>query len=139
MDLLALDDTIVNRPADDKMTHLQAAAYPDRRGATVRLGRCYSVRQPAPDVSRILGHASVDITYRLYAHAVPQAQQQAVEAMERIMGRSESTPYSLRPIDVIRTQGRALPPIFGLVPSKRVRPNRRLRVCRGTSAARCQT
>jgi integrase len=40
---------------------------------------------PAPEVSRILGHASVDITYRLYAHAVPQAQKQALEAMERIL------------------------------------------------------
>ena len=40
---------------------------------------------PAPEVSRILGHASVDITYRLYAHAVPQAQQQALDAMERIL------------------------------------------------------
>jgi integrase len=40
---------------------------------------------PAPEVSRILGHASVDITYRLYAHAVPQAQQQALNAMERIL------------------------------------------------------
>jgi integrase len=29
---------------------------------------------PAPEVSRILGHASVNIAYRLYAHAVPQAQ-----------------------------------------------------------------
>jgi integrase len=42
---------------------------------------------PAPEVSRILGHASVDITYRLYAHAVPQAQQQALDAMERILNR----------------------------------------------------
>jgi integrase len=40
---------------------------------------------PAPEVSRMLGHASVDITYRLYAHAVPQAQQQALDAMERIL------------------------------------------------------
>ena len=41
--------------------------------------------EPAPEVSRILGHASVDITYRLYAHAVPQAQQQALDAMDRIL------------------------------------------------------
>jgi hypothetical protein len=40
---------------------------------------------PAPEVSRILGHASVDITYRLYAHAVPQARQQALDAMERFL------------------------------------------------------
>jgi hypothetical protein len=40
---------------------------------------------PAPEVSCILGYASVDITYRLYAHAVPQAQQQAPDAMECIL------------------------------------------------------
>ena len=40
---------------------------------------------PAPEVSRILGHASADIIYRLYAHAVPQGQQQALAAMKRIL------------------------------------------------------
>jgi hypothetical protein len=40
---------------------------------------------PAPEVSRILGHASADINYRLYAHAVPQAQQQALDATEHIV------------------------------------------------------
>ncbi len=40
---------------------------------------------PAPEVSRVLGHASVDIAHRLYAHAVSQVQQQALAAMERIL------------------------------------------------------
>jgi integrase len=40
---------------------------------------------PAPEVSRVLGRASVDITYRHYAHAAPQAQKQALDAMERIL------------------------------------------------------
>lgn len=40
---------------------------------------------PVPEVARILGHASPDITYRLYAHAIPQAQRRALDAMERIL------------------------------------------------------
>jgi hypothetical protein len=40
---------------------------------------------PVPEVARILGHASPDIIYRLYAHAIPQAQRQALDAMERIL------------------------------------------------------
>jgi len=40
---------------------------------------------PAPEVSRILVHASVDSMYLLYAYAVPQTQQQALAAMERIL------------------------------------------------------
>jgi hypothetical protein len=39
---------------------------------------------PPSEISPILGHASVEITYRLYAHVVPQAQQHALIAIERI-------------------------------------------------------
>jgi hypothetical protein len=37
------------------------------------------------EVSRVLGHANPSITYKLYAHTIPSAQQQAVAAMEAIV------------------------------------------------------
>jgi hypothetical protein len=40
---------------------------------------------PTLEVSRVLGHASVDITCLLYAHVVPQTQLQALDAVERIL------------------------------------------------------
>jgi integrase len=39
---------------------------------------------PIAEVSRILGHSSPHITYKIYAHSIPSAQHQAVAAMERI-------------------------------------------------------
>jgi integrase len=42
---------------------------------------------PVAEVSRILGHANPSITYKLYAHTIPSAQQQAVAAMEAITAR----------------------------------------------------
>jgi integrase len=42
---------------------------------------------PVAEVSRMLGHSSPHITYKIYAHSIPGAQQQAVAAMERITGR----------------------------------------------------
>jgi hypothetical protein len=40
---------------------------------------------PAPEVSRVLGHASVDTTCVLYAHVAPQTQLQALDTVERIL------------------------------------------------------
>jgi integrase len=39
---------------------------------------------PVAEVSRMLGHSSPHIMYKIYAHSIPSAQHQAVAAMERI-------------------------------------------------------
>jgi integrase len=41
---------------------------------------------PVTEVARMLGHSSPHITYKIYAHAIPDAQRQAVAAMEAIQG-----------------------------------------------------
>jgi integrase len=41
---------------------------------------------PVAEVSRMLGHSSPHITYKIYAHSIPGAQKQAVAAMEAILG-----------------------------------------------------
>jgi len=41
---------------------------------------------PVAEVSRMLGHSSPHITYKIYAHSIPSAQHQAVAAMEAILG-----------------------------------------------------
>jgi len=43
---------------------------------------------PVAEVSRMLGHSSPHITYKIYAHSIPSAQHQAVAAMERITDRA---------------------------------------------------
>jgi integrase len=42
---------------------------------------------PVTEVARMLGHSSPHITYKLYAHAIPEGQRQAVAAMEAITAR----------------------------------------------------
>lgn len=43
---------------------------------------------PVTEVARMLGHSSPHITYKLYAHAIPEGQRQAIAAMEAITARS---------------------------------------------------
>jgi integrase len=43
---------------------------------------------PVTEVARMLGHSSLHITYKIYAHAIPDGQRQAVAAMEAITARS---------------------------------------------------
>jgi integrase len=43
---------------------------------------------PVTEVARMLGHSSPHITYKIYAHAIPDGQRQAVAAMEAIIARS---------------------------------------------------
>jgi len=40
---------------------------------------------PVAEVSRMLGHASPHITYKIYAHSIPSAHHLAVDAMEKIL------------------------------------------------------
>jgi hypothetical protein len=56
------------------------------RSAKVRGAWPLTPEQGAPpsETSPILSRASVEITYRLHTHVVPQAQQHALIAMERI-------------------------------------------------------
>ena len=41
---------------------------------------------PLEIVSRILGHGQYNLTLNTYVHLVPQAQQQAADAMDRLFG-----------------------------------------------------
>ncbi|KAB1647452.1 site-specific integrase [Pseudoclavibacter sp. CFCC 14310] len=68
---------------------IETARLPDVRPHDLRHTHASWLLQAGVElfkVSRRLGHASVSITEKVYGHLMPQAQQDAVDALERIMG-----------------------------------------------------